>query len=214
MLFRFWIWIIELNFFHFFFFFPHLSSLSLIFSFISLLYLSFAFYLLSCCYLFIFLCIVLLQSWPATLSYYCLLTLSYCLGLLPHHTTLCTTSLVHHVTLLPHLVASSHYLIASRLLPPTSSCYHHSLFYYLTSLPRYLEVPSNTPAPPNLLLCCLAILCLATSLPCVGQYFLLPSYFVALCWLVLPSSLLFCKEELRAWRSKLSNNHHKRWILF
>jgi hypothetical protein len=31
--------------------------------------------------------------------------------------------------------------------------------------------------------------------------------------LVEASSLFFCKEELRAWRSKLSRNHQK-WFIF
>ncbi len=116
-LFRFWIWMIKLI-----FFLVSSPFLTIIFIFIlvfPLVLLSFASYLLSCCYLLIFL--------PCATSNYCLICclielLPHYLVLLPHHTALCaaslhylvialcTTSLLCHITLLPRLVALSHYL--------------------------------------------------------------------------------------------------------
>jgi hypothetical protein len=79
---------------------------------------------------------------------------------------------------------------------------------HIASLPSCLALPcclvAITPQvllqPPHFLFCCLIASCLATSLPC---------YLVTLCWLVFPSSLLFCMEVLGAWRSKLSSNERR-----
>ncbi len=188
-------------FFTFFLTFPHFHF------FFALLLLSFASYLFSCCYLLVFMCLVLLQTIASSScsSSHCFV---HCLIVLPHH------CFVHCLIVLPHhclvhcLVASSRYLVTLpcclATLPhcPTSLvrtwlCYHCSLLYWLTSLPRYLKVPFNPPTFVVFLLLYLEPCCFTASLPCVGWYFSSPL-------------VLFCREELGAWKSKLSSNHQRR----
>jgi hypothetical protein len=80
-------------------------------------------------------------------------------------------------------------------------------------------LPHHVALLPHLIASCfIALPLLAASLPCLAasKYLLTPPHLLprclvvlvpcCLCWLVLPSSFLFYKEELGAWRSKLSNN--------
>jgi hypothetical protein len=102
-----------------------------------------------------------------------------CLVALPPCCALCYLKLMpHHLVLLPcHL-----------LVPHATSNYLPTLRYLTTWLPLHLRYLMTPP--------------FVVSLPCCFAF----SYFTTLCWLVLPSSLLFYKEELGGWRSKLSNN--------
>lgn len=125
-----------------------------------------------------------------------------CLVALPH----CLIILPQHLVLLPcHLfvpcATSSYYLV------PLSCCFN--LLPRTTSLPRATSHCFATflPCAPSLFNCHCT---LSTSLP----PHLLLLYLVALCWLVFPSSLLFCREELRAWRNKLSNNQKRLSFFF
>jgi hypothetical protein len=169
-------------------------------------------FIASCCfYLF----------WPLVASlplFCCLLFLfvvftSRCLLLpccfeLPHITLLLHYLLLFFVIstswclLLPHYFKLLHivcYLLASHYL--LLGCHRISSTFW-----PFAFVASS---PCCLAPCCLVVLGLATLL----SHTLLPCCFVALCWLVLHSSLLFCKEELGTWRSKLSSNQ-KRLVYF
>ncbi len=189
-LFRFWIWIIELKVFSIFFTFffsPLLSSISLIFLPFSLLLLSFASNLLSCCYLLVFLCLVLLQT-VTSLSYYLNLLLPRHLVLLPwlvassHWLVCCLIALLHHC-LVHHFVALSRYLTTSpcclvSYFIALCCCFlpHHAaiIHCFIDSL---CDLATSKYLPPHLLFCCLATLRLTTLSPCVGWYFPPPSYF-------------------------------------
>lgn len=173
-----------------FFFSPLLSSISLIFLLFSLILLSFASNLLSCCYLLIFLCLVLLQI--VTSSSYCfILLLPRHLVLLPwlvassHYLVRYLIALLHHC-LVHHFVALSRYLATSpcclvSYLIALCRCFlpHHAAIThcFIGSL-CYLATSKYLLNPPHLLFCCLATLCLTTSLPCcivlVGTSFLPP----------------------------------------
>jgi hypothetical protein len=156
-------WIIKLVFFLSFYFFLHLASLSLFFFFPSVFFLR-AFCLVALprdltllpqrlvlllCYLFV----------PCATSSYYLIALSCYLNLLPN------------CLVVPNV--ASNYLATSSYL--TLLCYLHALHYLTIWLPLHLKYLLT---PPNLLLCYLIALRLATSLPCVNWYFLPPSYFV------------------------------------
>jgi len=142
---------------------------------------------------------------PPRLSVPCATSNCFLIELLPHHLVLLpwfvasSHCLLQRVIALPnhclvhYLITSSHYLATPPCclvtllhylawLTPTLSCYHYSLFHWFISLPCYLKVPLK-PSP----ICCFVAL-----LPCT----LLPHCFIALCWLVYFSSVLFCKEEL------------------
>ncbi len=201
------------NFFSFFFsffltFFHSHSLFSFLFSFVSFF---FPFLLVSC--------LVVVSSPCVTSSYlvassYCFLTLPRCylahslVASLPSspHYLIALSSLLHHRCFVALVTSSPHYLITLViLLPHRPHCCHATLLFccYLVAPPCWVEVPSN---PPNLLLRCLTPCCLATLLL---HYFCCYFLFPSLPLLVLPSSLFFCKEELRAWKNKLSNNKHK-----
>jgi hypothetical protein len=130
---------------------------------------------------------------PCATSSYCLITLFCYLDLLPP----CTTSLLLSSLFCCYLVC--YHIIVSSLfcylasLPRASLCYRCLLPRCLASLPGCVKVPSTPP--------------FVVSLPCYPVPYclvaLLPHCFVPLLlhcfyWLVLPSSLLFCKEELGA----------------
>ncbi len=131
----------------------------------------------------------------------CLISLITSSALLPCRLIAIVASsplLLHHpchlVTLSPHCLVA---LNIAMLL-----CY-----FVATLLPhlvgsRYLLNPPFVASLP----CTLLLNHFATSLP------LLVLPFPSLPLLVLPSSLFFCKDELRAWRSMLTNNHQKRLV--
>jgi len=138
-------------------------------------------------------------SLPCPIALACRLITSPC-ALFHYTTSSLPCALPHHVTSLLRLVASSHYLICPVLLLPTSSCCHHSLLHWFTSLPHCLKVPFNPPPSPFVVLspCCFAPCYLVASLPCVDWYFSSPSCFIR-------RSL----EELGAWKRKFYSNHQR-----
>jgi hypothetical protein len=135
--------------------------------------------------------IVLTYYLLATLPPHYFITLPYCCVLhfliaFPHRHLVhyfIALSLPYHVTLLPCLVALSHYFIT---LVRCLMFHHVAIAHCFIGLLHYLVAFRYLLTPP--------ICCFATLLPCA----LLFRCFVALCWLVLPFSILFCREELEA----------------
>lgn len=134
--------------------------------------------------------------------------LSCCLKWLLHHLIVpcgalscCLIALSYYINLLPLCLVVPHVAQTASLPWVTSHC-------FTTFLPRatLLLGCHHTPStswPPHLLFHCLIALCLATSSPC---------YLAPLCSLVFFSSLLFCREELGAWRNKVSRRLVFFWV--
>ncbi len=110
--------------------------------------------------------------------------LAFCRVALPHYLTLMPWGLkLLPCCLVVPCATSSHCLVV------WFYCLSTSLFFatwLLSHLRSFL-------IPPHLLLC--------------ASLLHSPFYLVALCWLVLPSSFLFCREELGTCINKLVSNH-------
>ncbi len=124
------------------------------------------------------------------LAFLCLM-LPWAIALLPR----CTTLLLHHIVSLFHFTTSLAHQVVSLFLCTALLPHRTTLLPHHTDSSHYL----------------IALLPLIIWLPFHLRYLLTPPLLfrcrTTLCWLVLPSSLLFCSEKLKAWKSKLSNNH-------
>ncbi len=132
-----------------------------------------------------------------------------CCLVIPHCCLIATCVLPHHYFVTTFVIA---FIVISSLpmcclvVVSLFPCCFVTLPCCLASLLHCIKLPSEPshppPPPPHLLLHYLTTSCLVTFLP---RY---------LSWLVFPSSLLFCREELGAWRSKDSNNHYRRLVFY
>jgi len=149
--------------------------------------LSFASCLVSCCCLPILLCLML----PQLVTLTCCLIIASLRCLIIALCCLVVASVLPCDALALPYTLPCHYLIIT--LPCCLMNRRAAITCCLATITHYLIAKLLCQVtfcpPPHLLFCCLVASCLVVSLPCC---------LIVLCWLVFPSSLLFCKEELEA----------------
>lgn len=149
--------------------------------------LSFASCLVSCCCLPILLCLML----PQLVTLTCCLIIASLRCLIIALCCLVVASVLPCDALALPYTLPCHYLIIT--LPCCLMNRRAAITCCLATITHYLIAKLLCQVtfcpPPHLLFRCLVASCLVVSLPCC---------LIVLCWLVFPSSLLFCKEELEA----------------